>query len=114
MNPKITRKQYIEALHIVKQYHSEQLMEGDLLLTLLDEEGATNVLKTRIEELLERIVYSSDAPFLYVEDVTVLYFVVNYRRKDLLMQRNFGDVKADEFEKLLAQRGYKFGMKILE
>lgn len=111
MNTKVTEEEYRNALQLVDRYHREQLDNGETLIKLLEEGGASKVLMDRITKFLQVLVDRGYIPFTYVTDVTSLYFMSSYTRQDLLMLRSVGKLTVDEFEKIMEARGYKFGSR---
>jgi len=109
MNAKVTEEEYRHALQVIDRYHREQLDNGETLIKLLEDSGASNLLMDRITRFLQGLVDRGYVPFTYITDITALYFMSSYTRQDLLMQRSVGKLTVDEFERVMSVNGYKFG-----
>ncbi|HMI05021.1 MAG TPA: hypothetical protein VK541_21220 [Pedobacter sp.] len=114
MNVKVTEEQYRSALQLIDRYHREQLDNGESLMKLLEDSGASNLLMDRIAKFLQGLVDRGYVPFTYITDITALYFMSSYTRQDLMMQRSVGKLTVDEFERVMSVNGYKFGNRRLQ
>lgn len=105
----ITKEQIADAVYIIKKYEYQQMKTGKPLLALLNDAGATILLRERMRFILDHCITTQLFPFSSVHHISDAYFCSYFTPDDL----NYEDIMykrtVRELTNILIWAGNQFG-----